>query len=75
MSDSTDAVLPDLASSRPANRREFLGKSAVAAAAAGIPALMAACGESATGPAQAAAPAAPASGGVRPSLAGGRNFG
>ncbi|MFL5385512.1 MAG: hypothetical protein ACJ8GN_23565 [Longimicrobiaceae bacterium] len=77
MSDSKDAVLPDLASSRPANRREFLGRSAVAAAAAaGIPALMAACGESTTGPAQAAAPASPgAAGGIRASLAGGRNFG
>jgi len=78
MSDSKDAVLPDLASSRPANRREFLGKTAVAAAAAaGIPALLAACGESSTGPTQAAAaPAsAGATGGLRPSLAGGRDFG
>jgi hypothetical protein len=77
MSDSKDAVLPDLASSRPANRREFLGKTAVAAAAAaGIPALLAACGESSTGPTQAAAPAsAGATGGLRPSLSGGRNFG
>jgi hypothetical protein len=50
MSESKDAILPDLASARPANRREFLGKTAVAAAAAaGIPALLAACGESATG--------------------------
>ena len=40
MSESKDAILPDLASARPANRREFLGKTAVAAAAAaGIPAL------------------------------------
>lgn len=77
MSDSKDAVLPDLASSRPANRREFLGKTAVAAAAAaGIPALLAACGESTTGPTQAAAPAsAGATGAIRPSLSGGRDFG
>jgi hypothetical protein len=77
MSDSKDAVLPDLASPRPANRREFLGRSAVAAAAAaGLPALMAACGESSTGPTQAArAPVSPAEGGIRPSLGGGPNFG
>ena len=79
MSDSKDAVLPDLASTRPANRREFLGKTAVAAAAAaGIPALLAACGESATASdaTRGATPASPAAaGGVRASLAGGRNFG
>jgi len=76
MSDSQDAVLPDLASSRPANRREFLGRSAVAAAAAaGIPALMAACGESSTGPTQAASVSPAAAGGIRGSLAGGPNFG
>ena len=78
MSDSKDAVLPDLASTRPANRREFLGKTAVAAAAAaGIPALLAACGESATGSeaTRGATPAAPAAGGIRASLAGGPNFG
>jgi len=76
MSDSKDAVLPDLASSRPANRREFLGKTAVAAAAAaGIPALLAACGESSTGPTQAAPSSSAAAGGIRGSLAGGRDFG
>ena len=77
MSDRKDAVLPDLGSARPANRREFLGKTAVAAAAAaGLPALMAACGESTTGPVQGArAPVSPAEGGIRPSLAGGRDFG
>ena len=79
MSDSRDAVLPDLGSARPANRREFLGKTAVAAAAAaGIPALLAACGEGSTGPTEAAASAAPTgrvAGGIRPSLAGGRDFG
>lgn len=60
---------------RPANRREFLGRSAVAAAAAaGLPALMAACGESSTGPTEAAAASrSPES--VRASLSGGRNFG
>lgn len=78
MSDSKDAVLSDLASPRPANRREFLGKTAVAAAAAaGLPALMAACSESGSSPTQAtAAPAsAGATGGIRASLSGGRNFG
>ncbi|HVG43273.1 MAG TPA: twin-arginine translocation signal domain-containing protein [Longimicrobium sp.] len=78
MSDSKDAVLPELVSTRPANRREFLGKTAVAAAAAaGIPALLAACGESATASdaTRGATPAAPAAGGIRASLAGGRNFG
>ena len=73
MSDSKDAVLPDLGSARPANRREFLGKTAVAAAAAaGIPALLAACGESATGSevTRGATAAAP-----RASLRGGPNFG
>jgi hypothetical protein len=77
MSERQDAVLPDLESPRPANRREFLGKSAVAAAAAaGIPALLAACGESSTGPTQATAtPVSPATGGIRPSLGYGPNFG
>jgi hypothetical protein len=76
MSDSRDAVLPDLGSARPANRREFLGKTAVAAAAAaGIPALLAACGEGSTGPTEAAAPVSRAQGGIRPSLSGGRDFG
>jgi hypothetical protein len=73
MSDRDDAVLPDLASPRPANRREFLGKTAVAAAAAaGIPALLAACGESATASdaTRGTTPASP-----RASLAGGRDFG
>lgn len=73
MSERNDEVLPDLESPRPANRREFLGKTAVAAAAvAGIPALLAACGESTTGPeaARAATPAQP-----RLSLAGGRDPG
>ncbi|HEV7587823.1 MAG TPA: hypothetical protein VGO40_06800 [Longimicrobium sp.] len=73
MSERDDAVLPDLVSARPANRREFLGKTAVvAAAAAGIPALLAACGESAT--------ASDATRGTRPaspraSLGGGRDPG
>ena len=79
MSESKDAILPDLGSARPANRREFLGKTAVAAAAAaGIPALLAACGEGATGPTGAAASAAPTgrvAGAIRPSLSGGRDFG
>ena len=76
MSDSRDAVLPDLGSARPANRREFLGKTAVAAAAAaGIPALLAACGEGSTTPTEATAPVSRAQGGIRPSLSGGRDFG
>jgi len=76
MSESKGAVLPDLGSARPANRREFLGKTAVAAAAAaGIPALLAACGEGSTGPTEAAAPVSRAAGGIRPSLSGGRDFG
>lgn len=73
MSERKDAVLPDLDSPRPANRREFLGKTAVAAAAAaGIPALLAACGESATASTatRGATPAAP-----RASLGGGRDPG
>jgi len=73
MSERDDAVLPDLASPRPANRREFLGKTAVAAAAAaGIPALLAACGESATASdaTRGTTPASP-----HASLAGGRDFG
>ena len=76
MSERQDAaVLPDLESPRPANRRQFLGKSAVAAvAAAGIPSLLAACGESTTGPTEATSTARPA-GGLRPSLSGGKNFG
>jgi hypothetical protein len=73
MSDRDDAVLPDLASTRPANRREFLGKTAVAAAAAaGIPALLAACGESATA---SDATRGTTAASPRASLAGGRDFG
>jgi len=75
MSERQDAaVLPDLESPRPANRRQFLGKSAaVAVAAAGIPSLLAACGESTTGPT--AASSTGAAPGLRASLGGGRNFG
>ena len=75
MSERQDAaVLPE--SPRPANRREFLGRSAVAAvAAAGIPSLLAACGESTTGPTEATASGSRVAGGLRPSLAGGKNFG
>ena len=77
MSETKDgAVLPELEAPRPANRREFLGRSAaVAASVAGLPALMAACGESTTGPTEAAAPASRVSGGLRASLGGGPNFG
>lgn len=75
MSERNDAaVLPELEAPRPANRREFLGRTAVAAAAvAGIPALLAACGESATGP-ESARTASPAAG-PRASLGGGRDPG
>lgn len=75
MSERTDeAVLPEL-EVRPANRRQFLGRSAaVAASVAGLPALMAACGESPTS-SQAASGASRPADGLRPSLAGGRNFG
>jgi hypothetical protein len=74
MSERNDAaVLPELEVTRPANRREFLGRTAVvAAAAAGLPALIAACGESTTAPSEAARTAAP---GVRASLGYGRDFG
>ena len=73
MSEREDAVLSVVDSPRPANRREFLGKTAVAAAAAaGIPALLAACGESATA-SDATRSITPGS--TRASLAGGRDFG
>jgi len=76
MSEREDAVASTLDAPRPANRREFLGRSAVAAAAAaGLPALLAACGESTTGPAQASSRVSPTDGGIRPSLSGGRDFG
>lgn len=74
MSETKDVLSQEVA--RPANRREFLGRSAVAAAAAaGLPALMAACGESSTGPAEATAASTRSPDSVRASLSGGRDFG
>jgi hypothetical protein len=73
MSERKDVRSEEVA--RPANRREFLGRGAVAAAAvAGLPTLLAACGESSTGPSEAAA-ASRSPEGVRSSLSGGRDFG
>ncbi len=71
MSDQNEPTLPEAPAA--ASRRQFLGSAAVAAAAvAGVPALLAACGESVTDaqPRGAAAPTAP-----RASLNGGRDPG
>jgi len=71
MSEKNESTLPDVPAA--ASRRQFLGSAAVAAAAvAGVPALLAACGESATEaqPRSANTPASP-----RASLNGGRDPG
>lgn len=72
MSEKNESILPDVPAA--ASRRQFLGNAAVAAAAvAGVPALLAACGESVTDAQPrtgAATPAAP-----RGSLNGGRDPG
>lgn len=72
MSEQNESTLPDVPAA--ASRRQFLGNAAVAAAAvAGVPALLAACGESVTDAQPrtgAATPAAP-----RGSLNGGRDPG
>jgi hypothetical protein len=59
---------------RPASRREFLGRAAATAvAASALPAVLAACGESTTGPQDAAHN--PVSNGLRATLSGGRDPG
>lgn len=61
MSHENDDLPTQDAETQVTNRREFLGRSAVmAAAAAGAPALLAACDSGATTPTEAAATAAPA---------------
>ncbi|HEX8694544.1 MAG TPA: hypothetical protein VF746_19125 [Longimicrobium sp.] len=76
MSDKKDAAPQRAESERQPGRREFLGRTAaVAVAATGVPALLAACSEQGapTEPTSTFAPAG--SDGVRRSLGGGRNFG
>lgn len=72
MSEKHDPHLPEVPAA--ANRRQFLGSAAVAAAAvAGVPALLAACGEGVTEAQPRGATTAPA--GPRASLGGGPDFG
>jgi hypothetical protein len=74
MSDRKDES-PQSAEDRPANRREFLGRAAATAVAvSGVSTLLAACGESATGPTDAKAQT-PAAQTPRFSLAGGKDPG
>ncbi len=72
MSEKTDVALPQAEAPR-ANRRQFLGNAAAAAAAVvGVPALLAACGDGVT---EAQPNRTTAAGGVRASLSGGRDPG
>lgn len=72
MSEKNEATLPEVPAA--ASRRQFLGSAAVAAAAvAGVPALLAACGESATEAQPRSGTSTPAS--PRASLNGGRDPG
>jgi hypothetical protein len=72
MSERKDEATPVM--ERPASRREFLGRAAAGAvAASAIPAVLAACGESATAPSEETH--TPISNGLRASLNGGRDPG